>query len=470
MTRLARGKPVSESLLSARLRIRRFWDIEMGQSSVKFFPGLQKKTFDFGVSQDSTRARSGRHCSMTNEERSWLFNIRVGTMVYHRHLFVDIHLYVPLRFAMQLDFSQGVVGVPSSKVKRFGGFLEDQDVIRSGAAHEIPSEVLEQLAEEAEVAAWIQEERAKASMESTGKSRPSGEDSIERPDFDGGAEDDDMMMPEVPADEAVTDPIVASEEEPRDSKVDPESPPADLPKDSDDFEQSMDATFDDASNELMEVESIPPVVEEEMSLHVDIPSPAAPIGKSFLTTLPTVPDMGSRPMEHGESSSEPSRQFAKKDILTDSEEVGLDITDAKAFVDEVITLGNKWNETKSFPNDDFFNKMFFKPSSGVRSELNEISRTRKQLVRERNVTELAIIELTQDQHRLDGEVTEARQRFELLDEQAAAKWAATLKARDREMTLIRQVEEAKSNLRRETQEYEQWQILWKELPRAEDGS
>ena len=39
------------------------------------------------------------------------------------------------------------------------GFLKDQDVIRSGAAQEIPSEVLEQLAEEeAEVAAWIQVE------------------------------------------------------------------------------------------------------------------------------------------------------------------------------------------------------------------------------------------------------------------------------------------------------------------------
>jgi len=94
------------------------------------------------------------------------------------------------------------------------------------------------------------------------------------------------MMPEVPADEAVTDPIVASEEEPRDSEVDPESPPgmtsffsslflyrhlltnifcflpADLPEDSDDFEPSMDTTFDDASDELMEAESIPPVVEE----------------------------------------------------------------------------------------------------------------------------------------------------------------------------------------------------------------
>ena len=39
------------------------------------------------------------------------------------------------------------------------------------------------------------------------------------------AEDDGLMMPEVPTDEAVTDPIVASEEELRDSEVDPESPP-----------------------------------------------------------------------------------------------------------------------------------------------------------------------------------------------------------------------------------------------------
>ena len=39
------------------------------------------------------------------------------------------------------------------------------------------------------------------------------------------AEDDGLMMPEAPTDEAVTDPIVASEEEPRDSEVDPESPP-----------------------------------------------------------------------------------------------------------------------------------------------------------------------------------------------------------------------------------------------------
>ncbi|XXG59318.1 hypothetical protein AAC387_Pa04g1423 [Persea americana] len=599
MIRLARGKPVSEYLLSARLRIRRFWDVEMGQSSVKLSPGLRKKAFDFGVSRDSTKAGSGRHYSLTNAERSWLLN---------------------------LGFSQGVIGAPSSNVKRFGGlqdgrnawafysaedttamipypelptfgtagftkwfveslsvyrglskkeldgkqssgkglgksdgvrreevmaflfgekhitgFVEDQDIIRSRAAQEIPGEVLEQPAEEeAEVAAWIQTERAKASMESTGKNRPSNEDSGERPNFYGGAgtssnsshrskrrrgqrrsqrrhgnspdleipstiaeeasgdddeplekrsrggkissdEDDDLMVPEVPADEGVTDPISASEEEPGDSEVDPKSPPANLPEDSDDFEPSMDVTFDDALDKLMEAESIPPVVEEgcevteevplsflepeqgmpvtdpgvgvsstsfdeaEASLPADIPSPAALIGKSFLITLPTVPNMDSRPTRHGESSSESSRQFAMKvlkrvlsswvetlssghleagfgmvkhvhDILADSEEVGLDITDAKAFVNEVITLGNKWNETKSFPNDDFFNEMFFKPSSEVKSELNEISRTRKQLIRERNVTKLAIIELIQDQHRIDREVTEARQHLELLEE------------------------------------------------------
>ena len=39
------------------------------------------------------------------------------------------------------------------------------------------------------------------------------------------AEDDDLAMPEVPADETVTDLIVASEEKPRDSRVDPESSP-----------------------------------------------------------------------------------------------------------------------------------------------------------------------------------------------------------------------------------------------------
>ena len=39
------------------------------------------------------------------------------------------------------------------------------------------------------------------------------------------AEDDDLVMPEVPADAAVTDPVAASVEEPRDSGVDPDSSP-----------------------------------------------------------------------------------------------------------------------------------------------------------------------------------------------------------------------------------------------------
>lgn len=39
------------------------------------------------------------------------------------------------------------------------------------------------------------------------------------------AEDDDLVMPEAPADEATTDPNTTFEEEPRDSGVDPESSP-----------------------------------------------------------------------------------------------------------------------------------------------------------------------------------------------------------------------------------------------------
>ena len=37
---------------------------------------------------------------------------------------------------------------------------------------------------------------------------------------------------------------------------------ADLSQDSDDFEPSMDASVDDTSDEIMEEDSIPPVVEE----------------------------------------------------------------------------------------------------------------------------------------------------------------------------------------------------------------
>ena len=68
------------------------------------------------------------------------------------------------------------------------GFLCEWDIIRSGVVQEVPGEVLKQLEEEeVEIDAWMQAERTKASMESTGKSRPSSEDSSKRPDFDGGA-------------------------------------------------------------------------------------------------------------------------------------------------------------------------------------------------------------------------------------------------------------------------------------------
>ncbi|XXG62801.1 hypothetical protein AAC387_Pa05g1107 [Persea americana] len=194
----------------------------------------------------------------------------------------------------------------------------------------------------------MQAERTKASMESTGKSRPSSEDSSKRSDFDGRAvEDDDLIAPGVLANEAVMDPIVASEEEPRDSRVVLESSHANLLEDSNDFEQSMDATFDDAPYEFMEAESSPLIVEEgceatrevppsssgpeqgvpavdpevgatfsfgvaEMKPLDEIPLPASSIGRNLLTIPPMKHDKGSRPMERGETSSGPSLQYAKR--------------------------------------------------------------------------------------------------------------------------------------------------------------
>lgn len=61
---------------------------------------------------------------MTNAEKKWPFNKRVGAMVYRRHLLVEIHPYVPSRFVLQLGFSQGVVGAPTSMVKRYGDCLD----------------------------------------------------------------------------------------------------------------------------------------------------------------------------------------------------------------------------------------------------------------------------------------------------------------------------------------------------------
>ena len=80
MIRLARGTAISESLLSTRSRIRQFRDVEIGQSSMKLSLDLRKKNFDFGLSRDSNRAGLGRHYLLTDAEKGWLFNIRVGTI------------------------------------------------------------------------------------------------------------------------------------------------------------------------------------------------------------------------------------------------------------------------------------------------------------------------------------------------------------------------------------------------------
>ncbi|KAJ8620220.1 hypothetical protein MRB53_028749 [Persea americana] len=123
MTQEARAKNLNSKISALRENLKRFFantdaihsDIVLQRDLAVYL------TYWLG------EAGSGRHYFLTNAERSWLFNIRVGTMVYGRHLLVDIKLYVPSRFAMQLGFSQGVVGAPSSKVKRFGGLQDGRN-------------------------------------------------------------------------------------------------------------------------------------------------------------------------------------------------------------------------------------------------------------------------------------------------------------------------------------------------------
>lgn len=69
-----------------------------------------------------------------------------------------------------------------------------------------------------------------------------------------------------------------------------------------------------------------------------------------------------------------------QEILSKSEGVGLDVIGAGVFVDDIISPGNKWTETKNFTNDDFFREMFLKPSTKAKSAIDEISQTKKQLV------------------------------------------------------------------------------------------
>lgn len=67
-------------------------------------------------------------------------------------------------------------------------------------------------------------------------------------------------------------------------------------------------------------------------------------------------------------------------MLSGSEEVGLNVIGAKAFVDDIIALGSKWIETENFTDDDFFGEMFLKPPTKDKSTMDEITWTKKQFV------------------------------------------------------------------------------------------
>ncbi|WP_274923098.1 hypothetical protein [Streptomyces clavifer] len=231
---------------------------------------------------------------------------------------------------------------------------------------------------------------------------------------------------------------------------------------------------------------------------VEIPSPTAPIGKASFVFLPTGHDMSSRPTEKGESSSGPSLLFAKKvlvrvlsswietlhsghldagfgmiphvkEILADTEEVGLDVTSARAIVDRIIALGDKWFETKDFPDDRFFKEMFLDPAMRAESGVDEATHSRKQVVRKRNLEELAIRRLNHELVILEGEIEETKKRLENLKTQVAAKWAAVAEARSREVILISQVADADQVLQSKIEEREKWQTLWSKLPGVEEG-
>ena len=98
-----------------------------------------------------------------------------------------------------------------------------------------------------------------------------------------------------------------------------------------------------------------------------------------------------------------------------SEEDGLGVTGTKAFTEDIITLGRKLMETDHFPTSNFFREMFMKPSTKAKSVVDDISWTKRQLVRDRNLTDLDIIELRQDIDCLEWEDIEAKQRFKKLE-------------------------------------------------------
>ena len=85
---------------------------------------------------------------------------------------------------------------------------------------------------------------------------------------------------------------------------------------------------------------------------------------------------------------------------------------------------------------DFFSEMLMKPSTKAKFVVDEITRAKIQLVQDRNLSKLGIIELRQDIDHLEGEVIEARQHLEQLKAKLATKWTSIAKARAREEILF----------------------------------
>ena len=158
-----------------------------------------------------------------------------------------------------------------------------------------------------------------------------------------------------------------------------------------------------------------------------------------------------------------------QEILSDAEEAGLDVKGARTIVDRIIELGDRWFETMGLADDQFFKEMFLDPADKAKSNLDEATESRKQVVRKKNLEELNIIGLTHDLNILDREVDEARRRLEHLQAQVAAKWSAITEAREKETVLIHRVADADRVLKRKSDEEEQWQTARGKLPGVREG-
>lgn len=94
-----------------------------------------------------------------------------------------------------------------------------------------------------------------------------------------------------------------------------------------------------------------------------------------------------------------------------SEEASLDVEGARAFVNDIIALSSKWSEIDNFLPSYFLRKMLVKPSTKATFAVDDISWTKNQLVCERNLAEMTLIELRETIDRLRGEIFEMKQRL-----------------------------------------------------------